>query len=81
MNTGYKDNQIIIFTTEDDKISIDVRFDEEIAWLSLNQMAELFDRDKSTISRHIKNVYEEGELEQSTTVARFATVQIEGSRH
>ena len=75
-----KDNQIIIFTADDDTVSVDVRFDEETAWLSLDQMAELFERDKSTISRHIKNVYEEGELEHSATVAKFATVQIEGSR-
>lgn len=72
--------QLIIFTTADGKISVDTHFDEETAWLSLDQMAELFERDKSTISRHIKNVFDEGELEQSTTVAKFATVQTEGSR-
>ncbi|MCL2050435.1 MAG: virulence RhuM family protein [Lachnospiraceae bacterium] len=71
---------MIIFKTDDDKISVDVRFDEETVWLSLDQMAELFERDKSTISRHIKNVFDEGELEQSATVVKFATVQIEGSR-
>jgi hypothetical protein len=74
------DNRIVIFKTEDGKISVDTRFDEETAWLSLDQMAELFERDKSTISRHIKNVYDEGELEQSATVAKFATVQTEGAR-
>jgi len=75
-----KDNQIIMFKTEDEKISVDVRFDEETVWLSLDQMVELFDRDKSTISRHIKNVFAEGELQASATVANFATVQTEGSR-
>jgi hypothetical protein len=75
-----QDNKIIIFKTDDKKISVDVRFDEETVWLSLDQMAELFERDKSTISRHIKNVYEEGELEESATVADFATVQNEGVR-
>lgn len=49
-------------------------------WLSLEQMAELFQRDKSTISRHIKNIFEEGELSQAATVAKFATVQTEGTR-
>jgi len=49
-------------------------------WLTLDQMAELFERDKSTISRHIKNVFDEGELEQWATVAKFATVQTEGTR-
>ena len=75
-----QDSRIIIFKTDDEKISVDTRFDEDTAWLSLDQMAELFERDKSTISRHIKNVYEEGELEQSATVAKFATVQTEGER-
>jgi len=75
-----QDTKIIIFKTEDEKIAVDARFDEETAWLSLDQMATLFERDKSTVSRHIKNVYEEGELEQSATVAKIATVQTEGER-
>ena len=69
------DNQIIIFKTEDEKISVDVRFDEETVWLTLDQMAELFERDKSTISRHIKNVFEDGELDEAATVAKFATTE------
>jgi hypothetical protein len=73
-------NNIIIFKTEDEKISVDVRFDEETVWLTLDQMAALFDRDKSTISRHIRNVFDEGELERQATVAYFATVQSEGAR-
>ncbi len=72
--------QIVIFKTGDGKIAVNAHFDAETAWLSLDQMAELFDRDKSTISRHIKNVFAENELEQSATVANFATVQAEGSR-
>ena len=75
-----QDTKIIIFKTEDEKISVDARFDEETAWLSLDQMATLFERDKSTVSRHIKNVYDEGELKQSATVAKIATVQTEGGR-
>jgi hypothetical protein len=73
-------SNIIIFKTDDKKISVDVHFDEETAWLTLDQMAVLFERDKSTISRHIKNVYDEGELEKQATVAKFATVQTEGLR-
>ena len=73
-------NQWILFKTEDEKISLDVRFDAETVWLTLDQMAALFDRDKSTISRHTKNVFEEGELDASATVAKFATVQTEGAR-
>ena len=72
--------QTVVFNTKDGKHSVHVQFDEDTAWLSIEQMATLFDRDKSTISRHIKNVYGDGELEQNRTVAKFATVQIEGGR-
>ena len=71
---------IVIFKTDDGKVSVDARFDAETAWLSLDQMAALFERDKSTVSRHIKNVFEEGELNPEATVAKFATVQKEGER-
>lgn len=73
-------SELIIFTTNDGKVSIHPRFGEETVWLSLDQMASLFDRNKSTISRHINNVFDEGELERSATVANFATVQTEGGR-
>lgn len=72
--------QTVVFNTKDGKHSVHVQFDEDTAWLSIEQMATLFDRDKSTISRHIKNVYADAELEQNRTVAKFATVQIEGDR-
>ncbi len=73
-------SEIIIYQTEDGQTKIDVRMESETAWLSLDKMAELFQRDKSTVSRHIKNVFEEGELDKNSTVANFATVQMEGSR-
>lgn len=73
-------NDFYLFSSADGKISVDVRFDGETVWLSLEQMANLFERDKSTISRHIKNVFSENELEYSATVANFATVQNEGGR-
>lgn len=73
-------NNIIIFKTEDEQIKVDVRFYDETVWLSIDQMAELFERNKSTISRHIKNVYEDKELTPEATVAKFATVQNEGGR-
>lgn len=75
-----KDNQIIIYKTEDGVTKIDVRLENETVWLSLDQIAELFQRDKSTISRHIKNVFEEGELLRAATVAKNTTVQREGDR-
>ena len=66
---------IVIFKTDDGKVSVDARFDAETAWLSLDQMAALFERDKSTVSRHIRNVFEVGEQKPEATVARIATVQ------
>lgn len=79
MQANNNDN-MLIYLSEDGKIKIDVRFENETVWLSLDQMATLFGRDKSTISRHIKNVFEEGELPAEATVANFATVQVEGNR-
>ncbi len=72
--------EIIIYQTEDGLTKINVHMQEDTVWLSLDQMAELFGRDKSTISRHIKNVFEEGELIRESTVANFATVEIEDNR-
>lgn len=73
-------SNMIMYTTEDGLTKIEVTFDEDTVWLSLEQMAELFQRDKSTISRHIKNIFTEGELRSEATVAKFATVQTEGNR-
>lgn len=73
-------SEIIIFKTDDAQIKVDVRFYNDSVWLTIDQMAELFERNKSTISRHIKNVYEDKELTPEATVAKFATVQNEGSR-
>ncbi len=72
--------QILLYQTPDGESRIEVRLQGETVWLSLDQMAELFQRNKSTISRHIKNVFEEGELQPDATVAFFATVQTEGKR-
>lgn len=73
-------SNIIMYTTEDGLTKIEVTFENDTVWLSLEQMAELFQRDKSTVSRHIKNIFAEGELKQEATVAKFATVQMEGNR-
>lgn len=72
--------QIILFQTQGGETKIEVRLSNETVWLTADQMAELFQRNKSTISRHIKNIYESTELEQNLTVAFFATVQNEGDR-
>ena len=76
MNTS----AIQIFTTKDGKTEIEVKLDQETVWLSLNQIVELFERDKSVISRHINNIYKEKELTKEATVAKYATVQNEGGR-
>jgi hypothetical protein len=73
-------NEIFFYKTDDGNTRIEVRMVGETVWLSLNLMAELFDRDKSVIAKHIKNVFEEAELVESRTMAKFATVQKEGSR-
>jgi hypothetical protein len=73
-------SQLIIYQTEDGKIKIDVRFQEETVWLSQKLMAELFQTTKQNISLHVKGIYEEGELSPEATVKQFLTVQIEGGR-
>ncbi len=73
-------SEIVLYQAADGKTRLEVQFQGETAWLSLNQMAELFQRDKSVISKHIKNAFDEGELRPESTVAKFATVQTEGSR-
>ncbi len=75
---SYKDTEIIMYQSEDGTTKIDVRMENETVWLSLDQMAELFQRDKSTISRHIKNIFEEGELHRDSVVANFATTATDG---
>lgn len=75
------DSKIIIYTTEDGLIKIDTTFDSETVWLSIDQMAILFQRDKSTISRHIKNVFDEGELIRDSVVAKFATTASDGKTY
>lgn len=72
--------EIIIYQTKDGKTSIDVKMEDDTVWLTLNQLCELFEKDKSVVSRHLKNIFTEGELEKSSTVAKNATVQKEGKR-
>jgi Virulence protein RhuM family len=73
-------SSLILYQTEDGQTKVEVRLVNETVWLSVGQMAELFQRDKSTISKHIDNIFAEGELTPEATVARFATVQTEGGR-
>jgi hypothetical protein len=73
-------SQVILYQTEDGKTRIETRFTGETAWLSLSQITELFQRAKSVISKHIKNIFDEGELKPDATAAKFAAVQTEGGR-
>lgn len=74
-------NSIVIFKTEDNQVSVDVPFHDESVWLTLEQMSTLFERNKSTISRHIKNIFDEDELERNSVVANFATTASDGKEY
>ena len=75
-----ENKEIIMYESKDGKLNIDVNLKDETVWLTQKQMGELFDRDYKTISKHIINIFKEGELERNSTVANFATVQNEGDR-
>ena len=70
-----------MYTTEDGVTKVEVTFDNDTVWLSLDQVADLFQRNKSTISRHIKNIFLEGELSRNSVVANFATTGSDGKRY
>ena len=76
----FNSDQIIIYEDKNGQISVDVVLRDEMVWLNLTQLSELFVRDKSVISRHIKNILKEQELSEVSTVAKFATVQAEGDK-
>jgi prophage maintenance system killer protein len=74
------EHQIEIYTSPDGSTQVEVQFEGDTFWLNLNQMSSLFEKDKSVISRHLSNIYKEGELVRNSTVAKNATVQIEADR-
>lgn len=75
-----EENKIIIYQTEDGQTQIDVHLENETVWLSQAQMAELFQTDRTSIVRHINNIYKSNELDKESTCAKIAQVQIEGKR-
>lgn len=79
-NLEQKSN-IIIYTTQGGLTKIETTFDGDTVWLSIDKMAELFQRDKSTISRHIKNIFSEGESARESVVANFATTAVDGKTY
>jgi hypothetical protein len=73
-------SDILIYQNPDGNIKIDVRLEEETVWLTQAQMGQLFGKDKRTVIEHIGNIFLEGELEKSSTVRKFRTVQAGGTR-
>jgi len=76
-----KHSEIKIYKTSEGKTSIEVKLEKETVRLNLNQISELFDRDKSVISRHINNVFKENELRRNSVVANFATTASDGKKY
>ena len=74
-------SNIIIYTSKDGVIKVDTTIVEDTIWMSQNELAKLFDTTKNNISSHMKNIFESGELEESSTVKNFLTVQKEGTRN
>ncbi len=74
-------DKIVIYQSDDGNASLEVRLEQETVWLNLNQITELFGRDKSVISRHISNLFREGELERASVVANFATTATDGKAY
>ena len=72
-------NEIILFENQDVKLEVSLK--DETVWLNLEQMTKLFGRDKSVISRHIKNIFNEKELEENSVVANFATTANDGKTY
>ena len=78
--TSQQDQQIAFYKTDDSVLSLNVSIQDETIWLTQEQMGRLFEKGKATISEHIRNIFKEGELEHSSTVRKFRTVQMEGER-
>ena len=73
--------EIVLYQASDGSVKLDVWLEKETIWLNLNQMAALFERDKSVISRHLRNVFREGELDRESVVAFFATTAADGKTY
>ncbi len=74
------ENKIIIYQTTDGETTIDVKLEKDTVWLTANQMAELFERDRTVVTRHINNCFREGELDRDITCAKFAHVGMDGDQ-
>ena len=81
MSADKRMGEIVVYQSKDGLTRVDVRFDGDTVWLSLDQLAQLFGRDKSTISRHLKNIFEDGELDRNSVVANYATTAADGKTY
>lgn len=73
-------DEIQIYQSSDNQTRVEVKFEEETVWLSQKQLADLFDKNIMTINEHIKNIYQEGKLDENPTIRKFLIVQKEGKR-
>ncbi len=80
MKNELKENKVVIYQAKDGAIELRGDFSHETIWATLNQIADLFSVQKAAISKHLRNIYDSGELEQKGTVSKMETVQIEGNR-
>ena len=80
VNDQSKNSQIEIYQDDNGNIQLDVRFDGDTAWLTQKMIAQLFDVDRTVITKHLQNIFKDGELDQSSTSAKFALVQKDGTR-
>jgi DNA ligase (NAD+) len=80
-STDLNRGEIVLYRTDDGKTALDVRLEDETVWLTLNQMAHLFGRDKSVVSRHLGNIFRSRELPRQTVVAKYATTAADGKTY
>ncbi len=81
MEINMPQSNILMYTTEDGVTKIEVTFEHDTVWLSIEQMAELFQRDKSVIGKHVRNIFKEGELVKETVWAKFAYTASDGKTY
>lgn len=74
-------NQVILYQSNDGNIKLDVNFENDSVWLSQNQMADLFNKDVRTVNEHIKNIFNEGELEQNSVIRKFRITAKDGKEY
>ena len=75
-----KESEIILYTTPKGDVKIDIRFEDETFWLSQQKIADLFEVDRSVVTKHLGNIYSEGDLDKTETSAKFAQVRTKGNR-